>query len=479
LATYLAKRLLLMIPTTIGISLVLWVILVSAPGRPGSGGQSFGEEVSAADPTKELAKGESQYLFRRHFALDRPVVWNSWTSLDSDDVARAVREESPKLGKVEPRVRRLAKERLEDWGTYAVPGLIDRIAATTGVEQDETLKWLRLSATRRTEIPHDSEAEARNRAIVQENVEIARWKWEPADGPEKRADAVAKWKAWFAEKHERWSWSGPQKLWVALTDTQFGTWWGRLFRGDLGESHQYRRPVLELIVERLPVTLTLSLLSILLAYVLAIPLGIYSAVRPYTVTDRTITVGLFLLYSLPTFFVGTVLIRTLTVNDPFGWFPTAGFSSSGSDRWNTWRRLGDTLHHITLPLVVMTYGSLAGVSRFARTGMLDVIRSDYVRTARAKGLGERDVILRHAARNGMMPIVTLLGSLLPALIGGSVIVEFIFNLNGLGLLAIEAIGQRDYNIVVGEALLVAILTQVGILLADLLYAVLDPRISYA
>jgi peptide/nickel transport system permease protein len=468
-----------MIPTTIGFSLVLWIILVSAPGRPGGGGQSFGEEVSAADPTKELAKGESQYIFRRHFALDRPVVWNSWTSLDADDVARAVREESAQLSTSDLRTRRLARERLEDWGTYAVPGLIARLAATTGAEQDETLKWLRLSATQRTEIPYDAEAEARNRRIVQENVEIARWKWGKGDSPEKRAEAVAQWQAWFQKHHDRWDWDGLDRVGIALTDTQFGTWWGRLLRGDLGDSHQYRRPVLELIVERLPVTLTLSLIAVLLIYVLAIPLGIFSSVRPYGAADRTLTVGLFLLYSLPSFFVGTLLVRTLTVNDPFGWFPTSGFSSSGSDRWNTWDRLWDVVHHITLPLVMMTYGGLAVISRFARSGMLDVIRSDYVRTARAKGLGERDVILRHAARNGLMPIVTLLGSLLPGLIGGSVIVEFVFNLNGMGLLALEAINQRDYNVIVGESLLVAVLTQVGILLSDVLYAVIDPRISYS
>ena len=479
MATYLAKRLLLMIPTTIGISLVLWLIMVSAPGRPGSTTQSFGEETTAADPTKELAKGESQYLFRRHFALDRPVLWNSWTSLNDADVARAVREESLKLSKEDPRTRRLAKERLEDWGTYAVPALIRRLQATTGVEQDETLKWLRLSATRRTEIPHDAGAEARNREIVRENVEIERFKWEPDDGPEKRAPAVARWKAWFDEHVDRWTWSGTGKVWVGLTDTQFGTWWGRLFRGDFGESHQYRRPVLELILERLPVTLTLSLISMVLIFVLGVPLGIFSAVRPYGPTDRALTVGLFLLYSLPSFFVGTVLLRTLTVSDPFAWFPNSGFSSTRSDGWNTWLRLKDTLHHITLPLVVMTYGGLAGISRFMRTGMLDVIRSDYVRTARAKGLHEREVVLRHAARNGVMPIVTLMGSLLPGLIGGSIVVEFIFNLNGMGLLGLEAITQRDYNIIVGEALLVAILTQVGILLSDLLYAVLDPRISFA
>jgi peptide/nickel transport system permease protein len=213
--------------------------------------------------------------------------------------------------------------------------------------------------------------------------------------------------------------------------------------------------------------------------VLAIPLGIFSAVRPYTAADRSLTAVLFLLYSLPSFFVGTVMLRALTVDEPFAWFPNSGFRTEGSDSWNSWDRLGDTLWHVTLPLVVLTYGALAGLSRYARTGMLDVIRSDYVRTARAKGMDERVLVFRHAARNGMMPIITLLGATLPVLVGGAVVVEFIFNINGMGTLMLDAITNKDYNVVMGETFIVAVLTLLGFLLSDLLYAVLDPRISYS
>jgi peptide/nickel transport system permease protein len=192
--------------------------------------------------------------------------------------------------------------------------------------------------------------------------------------------------------------------------------------------------------------------------------------------DRSISVTLFLLYSLPTFFVGTVLLRTLGVA---GVFPTSGFEDPASKGWDTWARFKDVVWHLTLPLVTSVYGGLAMLARFARSGMLDVLRADYVRTARAKGLGERDVVYRHAARNGLMPVVTLLAGIFPALVGGSIIVEYIFNLKGMGLLSIEAINNRDYNIVVGQTLIVAILVQFGILVADLLYAALDPRISYS
>ena len=235
--------------------------------------------------------------------------------------------------------------------------------------------------------------------------------------------------------------------------------------------------MLTLIAERIPITVSLAALSILIAYLLAIPLGILSAVRPYTVGDRITSTGLFLLYSLPSFFIGTILLQALSVGNPWELFPNSGWRSEGASALNTWDQLRDVLWHVTLPLVVMTYGSLAALSRYARTGMLDVIRSDFVRTARAKGLSETAVVLRHAARNGMMPVVTLLGGVLPGLIGGSIIVEYIFNIQGMGLLVFEAINGRDYNIVMGETLIIAALTLVGILLSDVMYALLDPRIS--
>ena len=482
--TYVLKRLLLMIPTILGISLVIWLIMVAAPGQPGQKAQAFGQLNATADPTKEKSKGESQRLFRRQFALDRPVFVNLWTNLDEDEVLEAIATSSATVEKVGAKAKREAKVRLEDWGYYAVPSLVRLLERERGESQDRVLYWLRFSATRLPQQPYgrkfDAETNARNAAWMAENTILAKWNWAPSDPPETRAAVVAQWTEWYEKNRaERWDWGFLAKTRIALTDTQFATYWGHLLQLDFGVSHVHKRPVIDLILERLPITMTLSAIAILIAYCLAIPLGIFSAVKPYTPTDRSLTVLLFLLYSLPSFFVGTVLLQGLTVGDPYAWFPNSGFASEGSARWNTWDRLGDTLWHITLPLVVMTYGSLAALSRYARTGMLDVIRSDYIRTARAKGLSERTVILSHAARNGMMPVVTLLGGVLPGLIGGSVFVEYIFNIRGMGLLTIEAINNRDYNVVMGEALIVAVLTLIGILISDILYAVLDPRISYS
>jgi len=481
-STYLLKRLLLMIPTLIGITLVIFLMMVAAPGRPGEKAQSFGEQNPTADPTREKSKGESQRLFRRQFALDRPVFWNGWPGLTAEQVGRAVEEAAAPAEQVGIKAKREAREHLEDWGYFAVPGLVERLKVTTGEEQSRVLYWLRINATRLAIQPYGRtltpEAVKQNAEWMAENAVLAGWGWKPNDPPERRAEVVGLWSKWYEKHRDRWPAGAWDRTKTGLFDTQFAAYWRNVIRLDFGVSHVHKKPVMTLIAERLPITVALSGIATLIAYLLAIPLGIFSAVRPYTKTDRTLTVGLFLLYSLPSFFVGTVLLRFFTVGDPFAWFPTSSWRSQDAARLNTWAQLRDVLRHITLPLVVATYGGLAALSRYARTGMLDVIRSDYIRTARAKGLGEGTVIFRHAARNGMMPVVTLLGGILPGLIGGSVFIEYIFNIQGMGLLMLEAIQSRDYNIVMGVSLIVAVLTLVGILVSDVLYAVLDPRISF-
>lgn len=468
-----------MIPTTFGISLVLWVLMVSAPGRPGPNSGGFNaERDSAADPRKDLDKDQTQALFRAQYGLDRPVFWNDWIDLDAQTVRDTIlKADAPVVG-TNSAAKQKATETLEDWGTYSVPPLIELLKSETGKTQDLALYWLRRNATWRI-FPSENPVEIeQNRLRNRENYEIAKLKWEAATAPAGRAPVVHAWASWYESQRQRWTHEGWDGFKTRAFDTQFGRYWKNILRLDFGKSHVYKKPVIALILDRIPVTITLSLLSAFIIYLLSIPLGIFSAVNSGTALDRGMSLGLFLLYSLPSFFVGTVLLRSTTVGDPWKWFPTSGFAASEAGDWNTWARLKDVVWHVALPLITLTYGGLAALSRYARTGMLDVLRADYVRTARAKGLSESEVVLRHAARNGMMPVVTLLGGLLPGLIGGSLLVEFIFNLKGMGLLTIEAIQNRDYNVIVAETLIIAVLTQVGILISDLLYAVLDPRIKY-
>jgi peptide/nickel transport system permease protein len=235
------------------------------------------------------------------------------------------------------------------------------------------------------------------------------------------------------------------------------------------------------LISKLPYSLTLSIGSLLLAYVIAIPLGILSAVDKDSRADRVTTFGLFMLYSLPSFFVATILLYFVSEAsniEVLRIFPTGGWRSRDHLSMTSLEQIGDVAWHLVLPLLCMTYGSLAALSRYMRTGLLDVIRADYVRTARAKGLPEWQVIGKHALRNGLMPVLTLLAGLLPAVLGGSVIIEYIFGIPGMGQWVIDSIYQRDYNAIMVVQLLSTILVLVGILLTDLSYALVDPRIRY-
>ena len=254
---------------------------------------------------------------------------------------------------------------------------------------------------------------------------------------------------------------------------------GNLIVLDLGTSTRFKRPVWEVIQEHWRYSIFLSVASLFLAYFISVPLGVLAAVRHNQFADRGVGLALFVLYSLPSFFAATLMQTYLTDANKsiFSWFPVSGFQSGDPNMQTTMQMLGDMTWHMILPLVCLTYGGLAAISRYARTGLLDVIRSDYVRTARAKGLPEWIVIMKHAVRNGLIPILTLLGFTLPALIGGSIIIEHIFAIDGMGKLMITAIQFRDYNVIMGELLIASVLTLLGILLSDISYALVDPRIS--
>lgn len=259
---------------------------------------------------------------------------------------------------------------------------------------------------------------------------------------------------------------------------QYARWLKRIVTLDFGKSSTDGRQVIEKIGEALPRTLLLSTLALLIGYVLAVPLGVYSAVHRGALGERIATLTLFFLYSMPTFWVAIMLLLVFSGGAVFELLPLQGFSSSDSEALTLWARVKDVAWHLVLPVACLTYGSLATISRYTRAGLLEVLQQDFLRTARAKGLEERWVIFRHALRNSLLPVVTLLGIMLPHLIGGSVIVEQIFGVPGMGLLAFEAILQRDYAMVMAVTTLVAVLTMVSLLATDALYALADPRIGW-
>lgn len=229
--------------------------------------------------------------------------------------------------------------------------------------------------------------------------------------------------------------------------------------------------------ERLKVTVPLALIAVLLSYILALPLGIYSAVKRGSTLDVGATIFLFVLYAVPTFWAG-LMLQLIFGAAGLDLLPVIGLHDKDAADLGGFDYAVDFMKHLFLPIVCYVYGSLAYLSRQMRVGIIDTIRQDYIRTARAKGLSERVVIFKHALRNSVIPIVTLLASILPILIGGSIIIEVVFDIPGMGRYAYEGLTHREYNVIMATTLFSAFMTIVGILLSDILYAVVDPRIRY-
>jgi peptide/nickel transport system permease protein len=260
---------------------------------------------------------------------------------------------------------------------------------------------------------------------------------------------------------------------------QYAIWLKNVVTLDFGESFKDNQPVWRKIAERLPVTVQLNVLSILVVYLVAIPLGIYSATHRNNFGDQATTVAAFVLFAVPTVWAATMALVFVCGGDFYYLFPPGGLTSLDYDSaWPWWKKLSDQAWHLFLPVVLLSYGGFAGLSRYMRASMLEVLGQDYVQVARAKGLAERVVILKHVLRNSLIPLVTILASLLPSLIGGSVIIETIFSIPGLGQLGYDSVRARDYPTVMAIYSVSAVLTLVGILISDLLLSVVDPRIAF-
>ena len=256
---------------------------------------------------------------------------------------------------------------------------------------------------------------------------------------------------------------------------QYVSWLKKLARGDLGTSFSSdHRPVADKILERLPITILINVLSLLIIIAVAVPIGVLSAVYQDSLFDKVTAVVVFVGFAVPTFWLALLLMIFFGIH--LGWLPISGLRSLNYEYLSTWGQLVDLAGHLVLPVFISAFGGLAGLSRYMRANMLEVIRQDYILTARAKGLSERQVIYKHALRNALLPAITILGLSVPGLIGGSVIFETIFAIPGMGQLFYMSVMARDYPTVMGILLIGAVLTLLGNLIADVSYAVADPRI---
>lgn len=254
---------------------------------------------------------------------------------------------------------------------------------------------------------------------------------------------------------------------------QYWYWVKNLLKGSLGESIHYQRPVTQVINTYVWNSFYLSLASFILSIIIAIPIGVVSATKQYSIFDTLFTVFALIGISIPSFYFGLLLIKWFAYDIML--FPVSGMMSSGSTATG-FAKFKDVMYHMALPLTVLTLGSLASIMRFTRSSMLEVIRQDYIRTARAKGLREKVVVYKHALRNALIPLITIFGASLPGLFSGAIITEQIFNWPGIGPINLIAVNNRDFILLMGLNMFSAILTLLGNLIADVSYALVDPRI---
>jgi peptide/nickel transport system permease protein len=260
-------------------------------------------------------------------------------------------------------------------------------------------------------------------------------------------------------------------------------WLGAMLTGDFGYSYSHSRPVLDVLAEFLPNTLLLSGCALLVAFLCGMLIGTLQAVRQYSLRDSAASVVLLFFYSMPSFWLALMLVLTFSLfarnvwEWPF-WLPASGMTSTDHDFLSFGAQVRDRIVHLILPTLSLALVLTASIARYMRASMLEVIRQDYIRTARAKGLSERVVVFKHAMRNSLIPIITLLGLQIPVLFGGTVFIETIFAWPGMGRAIVDAIGTRDYPLIMGGSFFFATIVVLANLIADVLYAVVDPRIRY-
>ena len=469
---YLIKRVLLFLPTLFVISLLAFGLSKIAPGDPVELITRGG--LGAAEGGGDVRNRERVYLETARFlGLDKPPFYFALSSAAYPDTLHRI---------VQKDRREMLQKLIIQYGNWqyitAYNEQIQRLDVLLSNLPD-TLTYQEQSIVRsnvRELYMHykDSQIESVLQKVdhaMQRDSNLARVAKSAFDTLNARYEAVKK----MATPGLR---SIPDLKWYGF-DNQYHHWIFNFLRGDFGVAYTDGRPVADKIKDALHWTLVINGIAILLAYLLSIPLGVFSAVHKDTFGDRLVTVFLFVLYSLPVFWIATLLVIFLTTPE-YGMdiFPTMGLGDLPKTA-PFWDRFVERGAHLILPVFCITYGSLAFISRQMRGGMLDVLQQDYIRTARAKGLGNRAIIWKHAFRNALFPIITLFASIFPAALAGSVVIEVIFNIPGMGKLTIDAINGRDWPVVYTVLMFSAILTMIGILIADILYKLLDPRVSFS
>lgn len=483
---YIFKRILIFIPTLFVITLLGFVISINAPGDPVERMVSAAE--SGGEINSQTKNQQEQVRFWTHkLGLDLPVFYLSLSTYAHPDTLYKIYDQDER----EALDRLIYKygnwNEIQDYYTslnaFAILQLLPSDSLTNSAEGNKLLdeinqikfETLTLKAAyedaiiriQLAKITHKLEQHAFLNEAKQAFSHISR-KYEQI-----LANATP-WKTCIPVFH-------------LYSNNQYHRWLfgdGGVFskgviRGDFGTSYVTKEPISDVIFSKIGWTLLFSLLSIVLAYVVSIPLGVRAAVKKGSRSDKATSLILFVLYSIPSFWLATLLLMTFSNPDVFHWFPASGVKpvTGYEDGAGFWNKVKASVPYMVLPAICYTYSSFAFLSRTMRVSMLEVLGQDYIRTARAKGLKTKQIIWKHALRNALFPIITVFGSVFPAVIGGSVILESIFTIPGMGSETINAIHDNNYPMIIAILTISSVMTLIGFLISDILYALVDPRIS--
>jgi peptide/nickel transport system permease protein len=503
MGSYLLRRLLLMVPTLLGITFLVFALIAMAPGGIGAGLQVQGGQLS--DTSKVM---QMQAYLEDRYGLNDPIVvqYVRWLG-QLAPVKFGPRDQISPSGEAIRAPREIPELPLRAW--FAPPAMPAPATSSAEASRDAQVAFQSLrrasEGARRVYVGQRRELKTLLADYAREAGEAQRLDAKGAAEfedferlpPRKELAAFANLEAGMRSLQQAWTEAQRARL---ATQAAFdakpfpeaglpiipGSLW--IGAPDLGVAFSKNRPVMDLILAALPVTLLLNLIAFPIIYLIAIPTGMLAATRRGTWFDTVSGLVVLALWSVPTVLAGVVAIGFLANNQYLGWFPVSGLHDSKAAGWpflpsgagGAFNRgwLLDTLWHVALPVACLTYGGFAVLTKQCRAAMLDNLSADYVRTAKAKGVPRREVVLRHVFRNSLLPLITMFVNIFPAMLAGSIVIERIFSVPGMGTLILEAIDLRDRELILADTFMIACVNLLALLLADVLYAVADPRVSY-
>ena len=488
---YTLQRILTFIPMLIAISLLSFVISINAPGDPVERLAKSAESEGSAQEQSGASKKIKQEL-RKKLGLDLPIFYLSISDLSSSDTLYRVQDKYHKSTLEHLTHKSGSWQLVSDY--YLELLNLQKIHLTLNSKEiynsqqvldlntiNEAVNQVGFEINSLLETSEDELME-----LALNKIETNLNEYSFFNPLISSFDNVKTFNKNLLTSDSKWKTYIPKINWYG-SQNQYHLWlFGNgkdrkgLLRGDFGISYIDSQPISTKIWQKIGISFSLSLISIFIAYLISIPIGIYSAYRKDSAVDKGFSLILFILYSMPSFFVGTLLLLQFANPDNLAWFPVSGIQDPTlfDPEWSFWTKIKHRMPFLILPIITYTYGSFAFLSRIMRVGMIDIVSQDYIRTARAKGLAEGKVILKHALRNSLLPVITVFAAIFPAAIGGSIIIEVIFSIPGMGVEVYNSILNYDYPMIITVFTISGFLTMLGYLVSDLLYAVVDPRISY-